>query len=75
MVFYNLKNASSTLCLNKYTFFLAALGLRCCAWTFSSCNEQGLFFIVVCGLSLRWLLLLQSMGSRRTGSVAVAHRP
>ena len=27
--------------------FLAALGLRCCAQSFSSCAEQGLLFIVV----------------------------
>ena len=31
-------------------FFLAVLGLRCCAQAFSSCGEQGLFFIVVRGL-------------------------
>ena len=30
--------------------FLAALGLRCCAWAFSSCGEQGLLFVVVHGL-------------------------
>ena len=30
--------------------FLAALGLRCCAWAFSSCSERRLLFIVVCGL-------------------------
>ena len=27
--------------------FWAALGLRCCAHTFSSCGEQGLLFIAV----------------------------
>ena len=27
--------------------FLAALGLRCCLWAFSSCGEQGLLFVVV----------------------------
>ena len=27
--------------------FLAALGLRCCMRAFSSCDEQGLLFIVV----------------------------
>ena len=27
--------------------FLAALGLRCCTWAFSSCDEQGLLFIAV----------------------------
>ena len=30
--------------------FLAVLGLRCCVWAFSSCGEQGLPFIAVCGL-------------------------
>ena len=27
--------------------FMAALGLRCCVWAFSSCSERGLLFIVV----------------------------
>ena len=30
--------------------FLAALGLRCCAWAFSSCSELALLFIAVRGL-------------------------
>ena len=30
--------------------FLATLGLRCCARTFSSCGEWGLLFVVVRGL-------------------------
>ena len=29
---------------------MTALGLRCCAWAFSSCGEQGLLFIAVQGL-------------------------
>ena len=29
--------------------FMAVLGRRCCAWTFSSCGERGLVFIVVRG--------------------------
>ena len=29
---------------------MAVLGLRCCAWAFSSCSEQGQLFVVVCGL-------------------------
>ena len=29
---------------------LATLGLRCCAWAFSSCGKQGLLFVAVCGL-------------------------
>ena len=31
-------------------FFLAALGVRCCARAFSSCGERGLLFLVVHGL-------------------------
>ena len=59
--------------------FLAVLGLRCCAWAFSSCGERGLLFLWCAGFSLRWLLLLQSMGSRRAGfsscgSWALEHR-
>ena len=30
-----------------FNLFLAALGLRCCTWAFSSCGEQGLLFVVV----------------------------
>ena len=30
--------------------FLAALGLCCCSWAFSSCGERGLLFVVVRGL-------------------------
>ena len=28
-------------------YVLAASGLRCCAWAFSSCGERGLLFVVV----------------------------
>ena len=39
---------------NKFVYFiylfLAVLGLRCCAWAFSSCGERGLLFIAVRGL-------------------------
>ena len=31
-------------------FFLAALGLRCCAQAFSICGEQGLLLVEVCRL-------------------------
>ena len=30
--------------------FLAALGLCCCAWVFSSCGEWGLLLVVLCRL-------------------------
>ena len=29
---------------------MAALGLRCCAWAFSSCGEQGLLFVAAHGI-------------------------
>ena len=31
----------------SFFFFLAALGLCCCAWAFSSCGEPGLLFLAV----------------------------
>ena len=34
----------------KFYLFLAVLGLCCCTQVFSSCGEQGLLFVVVCGL-------------------------
>ena len=33
-----------------FIYLLAALGLHCCAQAFSSCGEQGLLFVAVCGL-------------------------
>ena len=30
--------------INLFILFLAVLGLRCCAWAFSSCGEWGLLF-------------------------------
>ena len=44
--------------LTNYSF-LAVLGLPCCVWAFSSCDEQELSLVVVCRL-----VLLQSMASR-----------
>ena len=53
--------------------FLAALGLRCCVWAFSSCGERGLLFVEVHGLLIVGLLLLfSSCGAR--ASVVVVHR-
>ena len=39
--------------------FLVALGLRCCAWAFSSCSERGLLFIEVRGLLIDVASLVQ----------------
>ena len=44
---------------------------------FSLAVASGDYFLVSVsrlGVSLQWLLLLQSTGSRRSGSVVVAHR-
>ena len=48
--------------IHSFIHSLAALGLRCCVWAFSSCGKQGLLFVALHGL-----LLLQSTGSRRVG--------
>ena len=46
--------------------FLAAQGLPCCMWAFSSCNKQEL---LCCGL---WALGLRASVAVRTGLVASA---
>ena len=38
-------------------FILAALGLHCCTWAFSSCGERGLLFIAV----HRFLIVVASL--------------
>ena len=42
--------------------FLAALGLRCCTWAFSSCGERGLHFIAVRGLLMAVASLVAELG-------------
>ena len=55
---------------------MAVLGLRFCARAFSSCVASGGHSSSRCaGLSLSLPLLFQSTGSRRAGSVTVAHGP
>ena len=56
---------------------MAVLGLRFRARAFSSCGKRGPLFIAVRAprLSLSRPLLLRSTGSRRAGSVIVAHGP
>ena len=71
--------------LNLFIYlFMAVLGLRFCARAFSSCGKWGPLFIAAsgghsslrcAGLSLSRPLLLRSTGSRRAGSVIVAHGP
>ena len=45
-----------------FFFFLAALGLRCCARAFSSCGEQGLLFVAVHGLLVAVVSLVAEHG-------------
>ena len=33
-----------------FYLFLAALGLHCCVWAFSSCGKLGLLFVMVRGI-------------------------
>ena len=55
--------------------FLAVLGLRFCVRAFSSCGKRGPLFIAVRGPLTITASLVGSTGSRRAGSVAVAHGP
>ena len=59
MIFHFKMSAHNKLIFNRLNFinfsvffficFLAAVGLRCCMWAFSSCSNRGLFFIAVLG--------------------------
>ena len=42
--------------------FLAVLGLRCRAWAFSRCGEQGLLFVVVRGILIAVASLVAEHG-------------
>ena len=62
---YNVVLYQPFLFLKIYLFiylFLAALGLRCCAWAFSSCGERGLLFVVVRGLLIAMASLVAEHG-------------
>ena len=65
------------MCRDTFFFFnlfiLAALGLCCCTWVFSSYCKRGLVFIAVCGLLI---VVASRCGARALGawaSVVVAH--
>ena len=55
--------------------FLAVLGLRFCARASSSCGKRGPLLIAVRGPLTIAAPLRRSTGSRRAGSVVVAHGP
>ena len=50
-----------------YFYFLAALGLHCCAWALSSCGKQGLLFFAVCGLLVVVASLVAEYGLQALG--------
>ena len=53
---------------------MAALGLRCCMWGFSSCGERGLLLVAVRGLLIAVASLVSEprlLGAR--ASAVVAH--
>ena len=53
---------------NKFIYlFLAALGLCCCAWAFSSCDEWGLLFIAMHGLLIAVASLVAEHGLQARG--------
>ena len=54
----------------KKLLFLAVLSL-CCTWVFFSCGEQGLLFILVCGLLIEMTSHVQHMGFSSWGTQAL----
>ena len=52
------------ICLFVYLFvyFWLSLCLRCCAWVFSSCGEQGLLFVAMRGLLIAVASLVEEHG-------------
>ena len=54
---------------------MAALGLRFCAWAFSSCGKWGPLFIAVRRPLTVMASLVAEHSSSRAGSVVVAHGP
>ena len=64
--FFRCPASVNTVFLEQLTYFWPHWGSTA-AQSFSSWSEQGLLFVMVLSFSLRWLLLLQSTGSRHTG--------
>ena len=66
---FTVKDYLNTIALKNFfiCLFLTVLVFHC-FWVSSSCSEQGLTLWLWCtAFSLRWLLLLQIMGSRHVG--------
>ena len=52
---------------------MAALGLCCCLWAFSSCGEQGLLFVVVLGLLIAVASRCRAQALGGQASVVMVH--
>ena len=59
--------------INLLFLFLAVLGLCCCAWTFSSCGECGLLFVVVRGLLIAVASLVVEHGLSWVHGLSLIH--
>ena len=59
---YGIYKFSVQLRVFVFYLFLAALGLRCCTRTFSSCGKQGLLFVVMRGLLIAVASLVAEHG-------------
>ena len=46
----------------SFIYILAALGLRCCVWAFSSCRKRGLLFVAVHRLLIAMASLVAEHG-------------
>ena len=71
--FLSSPNIPESMIFKMYSFILVTLGLSRCSLAFSSCGERGLLFVAVHRPLIAGLLLLQSTGFRRSGSVVVVH--
>ena len=56
-----------------FRFLLAVLGLRCCAWAFSSCGEWGLLFVGMHGFLIAATSLIAEHGLGTRASVVLVH--
>ena len=57
----------------NFIYFLAALGLRCCAWAFSSCSKWGLLFVALHGLLIAVASLVAEHGLQASGLQQLQH--
>ena len=53
--------------------FMAALGLCCCAWAFSSCSKRGLLFVALCRLLIAVAFLVVEHGLQVLGLQQLWH--